>query len=106
MTTPLAQGITVRPLALLTVRGRSSGRFHTMPVAVLERGGQRWVAAIFGEVGWTRNLRAAGQAIVTQGRSRTTVDALELTPETAGQVLKDAVAPIAASRLAAWFLRR
>jgi hypothetical protein len=37
-------------LAPLTVHGRSSGRFHTTPVTVLERGDQRWVAAIFGEV--------------------------------------------------------
>jgi deazaflavin-dependent oxidoreductase (nitroreductase family) len=106
MTTLLAQGIAVRPLALLTVRGRSSGRLHTTPVAVLERGGQRWVAAMFGEVGWTHNLRAAGQAILTRGRSRTPVGVQELTPEAAGQVIKDAVAPDAASRLAAWVLRR
>ena len=102
----LARGITLRPLALLTVRGRATGRLHTTPVAVLDRGGHRWVAAIFGEVSWTRNLRAAGEAILTQGRRRTAVGALELTPEAAGQVLKAAVAPDASSRLAAWVLRR
>jgi deazaflavin-dependent oxidoreductase (nitroreductase family) len=106
MTRLLARGVTIRPLALLTVRGRSTGRHYTAPVAVLERAGQFWVAALFGEVGWTRNLRAAGQAMLIQGRSRATVDALELVSEAAGRVLKDAVAPAATPHLVAWVLRR
>src|SRR6266851_2739718 len=50
MTGLLSQDIPVQPLALLTARGRFTGHVHTTPLALLERAGQRCVAAIFGEV--------------------------------------------------------
>lgn len=102
----LGVGIPMGPLILLTVRGRTTGQPRTTPVALLERGADRWLVATFGEVHWTRNLRAAGEGILTHGRRRQAVVAVELTPEAAGPVLKDALAPDAASRLIAAFLRR
>ena len=93
------------PAAVLTVRGRTTGRARTTPVALFEHNGHRYVVAIFGEVNWVRNLRAAGEGIVTRGR-RQAVAAVELTPEVAGRVLKDAAGPRPPSRLLAAFLRR
>ena len=102
----LGLGIPMGPLTLLTVRGRSTGRPRSSAVALLQRDGRLWLVAAFGEVNWTRNLRAAGQATLTRGRIRQAMVALELTPEAAGRVLKDAVGPASPSRLIAVFLRR
>ncbi len=59
----IRRGVPLGPNALLTVRGRKSGLMRTNPVAVLARGGRRWVIGTFGEVNWVRNLRAAGEAV-------------------------------------------
>ena len=45
-------------MALLTVTGRKSGVPRTVPVAIMEREGQRYLIGAFGEVNWVRNLRA------------------------------------------------
>jgi deazaflavin-dependent oxidoreductase (nitroreductase family) len=102
----LGAGIPMGPLVLLTVRGRTTGQPRTTPVALLEHDGHRWLVGTFGEVSWTRNLRAAGAGILTHGRRRQAVVAVELSPQAAGPVLKDAVAPHSASRMIAAVLRR
>src|SRR2546423_14818027 len=66
----IRMGVPLGPNALLTVRGRKSGLMRTNPVAVVARGGRRWVIGTFGEVNWVRNLRAAGEAVPTPGRRR------------------------------------
>lgn len=95
----LGAGLPSGPNVLLTVRGRTSGLNRTFPVAILELGDRRFVQASFGEVNWVRNLRAAGEAVVTKGRDSETVEAIELAPETAGPILRDALAPYRRSRL-------
>lgn len=77
---------------LLTVRGRSSGQSRAAPVAMMQWGDRRFLQAAFGEVNWVRNLRAAGQAVVTKGRHSDQVDAAELAPETAGATMHEALA--------------
>jgi deazaflavin-dependent oxidoreductase (nitroreductase family) len=47
-------------ISKLSVRGRRSGRWHTVPVAVLEHEGERYLVSYRGESDWARNLRAAG----------------------------------------------
>ena len=106
MTMLLRLGLPLGPGMLLTVRGRTTGRPRTIPVAVLEHDGHRWLVAIFGEVGWVRNLRAASVGVLSRGRRRQTVVVEELAPEAAGRVIKDAVRPHPPSRLLAAFLRR
>jgi deazaflavin-dependent oxidoreductase (nitroreductase family) len=60
-----------RFLSRLTVRGRHSGDPHSVPVAVLEHGGERYLIAPRGRTHWVRNLRAAGEGELRQrGRSR------------------------------------
>ncbi len=102
----LGRGLPLGPGALLTVRGRTTGRPRTIPVAILEHDGHRWLFAIFGEVGWVRNLRAAREGVLTRGRRQQMVVADELAPEVAGRVLRDAVGPHPPSRMLAAFLRR
>src|ERR1700690_3013332 len=64
----LRAGLQGGPNVLLTVRGRTSGPPRSPPVAMLRLGDRRFVQAAYGDVGWVRNLRAAGEAVVTQGR--------------------------------------
>jgi deazaflavin-dependent oxidoreductase (nitroreductase family) len=54
----------------LTVRGRRTGRPQTVPVAVLEHGGDRYLVSYRGESDWVRNIRAAGRGVLkTRGSS-------------------------------------
>jgi deazaflavin-dependent oxidoreductase (nitroreductase family) len=61
----LRLGLPVGPNGLLTVRGRTSGQARTAPVAVAEIDGRRYMIGAYGDVQWTRNLRAAGEADFT-----------------------------------------
>jgi deazaflavin-dependent oxidoreductase (nitroreductase family) len=45
----------------LTVRGRTSGEWRTVPVNVLELDGQRYLVAPRDDTQWVRNLRATGR---------------------------------------------
>ncbi len=71
------------PTHLLTVRGRKSGQPRTVPIVLIERNGKRYLASPFGVVDWMRNLRAAGEAILTRGRRSETVNAREQKGEAA-----------------------
>lgn len=102
----LGAGLSLGPNVLLTVRGRTSGVPRTFPVAIIELGGRRYVQSPFGEVNWVRNLRAAREAVVSKGRDREQVDAIEVAPEAGGPVLRDALAPYLNSRLLAAVLGR
>jgi deazaflavin-dependent oxidoreductase (nitroreductase family) len=77
------------PMYLLTVRGRKSGLPRTVPIAIIERGGKRYVGSVYGIVDWVRNLRAAGEAILTRGRRSETVDVRELPQSEAALVLRE-----------------
>jgi deazaflavin-dependent oxidoreductase (nitroreductase family) len=76
---------------LLTVRGRTSGRPRTFPVAILELDGRRFIQTPFGEVNWVRNLRVAGEAVVTRGQHREEVTTVEVAPDPGGPILRGAV---------------
>lgn len=77
----LRVGIPLGPNALLTVRGRTTGAMRTTPVALVDLDGRRWIIGTFGDVNWVRNLRAAGEGVLTRGRRREPVRAVELSPE-------------------------
>jgi len=95
----LRAGVPMGPMILLTVRGRTTGLPRTTPVDLFERDGRRWLVATHGgdNSNWVRNLRAAGEGILTRGRRREAIAAAELTPEEAGPVLKEVLAPRLAS---------
>jgi deazaflavin-dependent oxidoreductase (nitroreductase family) len=95
---PLAQrllgaGIPLGPNALITIRGRKSGIDRTNPVALVEIEGRRWVIGTFGETNWVRNLRIAGEALVTAGKRREEVKAHELSPSEATAFFRDVLGP-------------
>ncbi|MGO8949332.1 MAG: nitroreductase family deazaflavin-dependent oxidoreductase [Ktedonobacterales bacterium] len=79
------------PMYLLTVRGRKSGQSRTVSIAIIERNGKRYLGAPFGVVAWVRNLRAAGEAILTRGRRSETVTARELPQDEAALVLRQEI---------------
>src|SRR6266571_810384 len=62
------------PMYLLTVRGRTSGQPRTIPIVIIQQNGKRYLASPYGIVDWVRNLRAAGEAILTRGRRAETVN--------------------------------
>ncbi len=97
----LGAGLPFGPNVLLTVRGRRTGELRTFPVAILELDGRRYVQSPFGEVNWVRNLRVAGDAVVTRGREREAVTAVEVPPDAGGPILRDALAPFFRSRFLA-----
>jgi deazaflavin-dependent oxidoreductase (nitroreductase family) len=76
------------PMYLLTVRGRTSRQPHTIPIIIHEQNGKRYLASPYGMVNWVRNLRAAGEAILTRGRRAETVTARELPKGEAALVLR------------------
>jgi hypothetical protein len=57
--------------AALEVRGRSSGRMISFPVAIADYDGERYLVSMLGEnVNWVRNVRAAdGEAVLRHGKS-------------------------------------
>ena len=77
------------PMYLLTVRGRKSGLPRTIPIVIIHQNGKRYLASPYGIVDWVRNLRAAGEAILTRGRRSETVNARELPPREAALVLRE-----------------
>ena len=79
------------PLYLFTVRGRKSGQPRTVPIVIMQRNGKRYLASPYGIVDWVRNLRAAGEAILTRGRRAETVNARELPPKEAALVLREEI---------------
>lgn len=95
LVTPLPAG----PNALLTVRGRRSGRPRSAPVAYLDLGDRGLLQAASTDVEWVRNLRESGEAVIRRGGKSETFAATELAPENAGQVLRELLAPFPRSRL-------
>lgn len=88
------------PNVLLTMRGRRSGKPRTVPLGMLELDGRWFVQASYGETGWVANLRADSEATVTcPGGRRVPVEAVELSPEDGGAVLRRALQPFRRSRL-------
>ncbi|HEX9037248.1 MAG TPA: nitroreductase/quinone reductase family protein [Ktedonobacterales bacterium] len=89
MSSLIRRGVSVGGFALLTVRGRTSGRLIETPVALFEQDGQRYLIAAYGLVNWVRNLRAAGGAAsVTRRRETARIHAVELDPMAAALILR------------------
>lgn len=81
------------PNALLTVRGRKTGQPRTTPVFFVQIDGRQWVIATFGDVNWARNLRAAGEAVVTVKRRSEHVHARELSPSERARFFRERLGP-------------
>jgi len=58
-----------RSVSRLSIRGRVTGRWRTVSVAVLDQDGHRYLLAAHGDTDWSRNLRTAGRGrLETNGR--------------------------------------
>ena len=68
----LGAGVPMGPNAAVTIRGRTTGKPRTTPLAVVEIDGRRWLLGAYGDVHWTRNLRAAGEATIRSDRGTST----------------------------------
>lgn len=84
----LRLGIPIRNTYLLVVKGRRSGKPRTTPVTLLNRDGQRYLVAPYGNRDWVLNARAAGKVTLSRGRINEHVSITELPPEEAAPVLK------------------
>jgi deazaflavin-dependent oxidoreductase (nitroreductase family) len=85
-------GINMRSFSLLTVRGRKSGRSIETPLAIFVQEENHYLIATYGVVNWVRNLRSAGgEAAITRGRRTEKVHAIELPPEPAAPIFREAL---------------
>jgi deazaflavin-dependent oxidoreductase (nitroreductase family) len=100
----LRLGLPMGPNVLLTVRGRVSGLPRSAPVAIAEFGGRRWIIAAYGDVAWVRNLRAAGEGEIRQGRRSEPIRAAELSPADAFAFYRETLPAFV--RSLPWFGRR
>jgi deazaflavin-dependent oxidoreductase (nitroreductase family) len=85
-------GIHLWSFALLTVRGRKSGKPIETPIAIFVQGKKNYLIASYGIVNWVRNLRAAGgEATITRNRRIEKIHAVELEPVIAAPIIREAV---------------
>jgi hypothetical protein len=85
---PLARvGLAGRHTYNLTVRGRNTGRPYSLPVILIEDG-ERWLVAPYGEVGWVRNARAAGEVELSRAGRSETLRIEEVGPERSAPILQ------------------
>jgi deazaflavin-dependent oxidoreductase (nitroreductase family) len=85
----LRLGVPLGPIALLTVRGRKSGKAYSIPIGLLEQDGKIWLVAVFGAVSWVHNVRATGTAQIKRGLSTKTVEVIEIEQSEAVPLLKE-----------------
>src|SRR5919197_370019 len=106
-TTLMRLGVRPDPrMALLTIRGRKTGRDRTVPMGVFDRDGRKYIVAAFGEVNWVLNLRAAGAATITQGKRTARYAAEQVQGEEAAWVMRDCLAAYLPTPLAGPMLRQ
>jgi len=85
----ISAGVKIGTFAVLTVRGRKTGRPVHVPLVVFPVAGNDYLVASYGVVNWVRNLRAAdGRAELRRGHATENITAVELPAEQAGPVLR------------------
>ena len=83
---------------ILTVRGRTTGRLYSTPVAVMDVGGQKWLVAPYGVVNWVKNARVAGEVTLTRRGRSEKFKVQEVGPQEAVPVLRKYLAQISWTR--------
>jgi deazaflavin-dependent oxidoreductase (nitroreductase family) len=74
---------------VLTVPGRKTGKPRSTPVTPMVVDGKRYVVGGFPGSDWTANVRAAGQAILHQGRNSESVRMVEMSVDEARPLLRE-----------------
>src|SRR2546428_296589 len=65
-------GVPAGPMALLTVRGRKTGRRHTTPVGLFAQEGHHHTFDTFGNADWVGTLLVTSDAVIGRARGRYT----------------------------------
>ncbi len=84
----LRRGLAIGSQHLLTVRGRRSGLPRSTPISIVTLEGARYIVAALAEVDWVKNVRAAGEGVLSRGRRHQTVHLVELPVEERGPILR------------------
>ncbi|GAA0364101.1 nitroreductase family deazaflavin-dependent oxidoreductase [Streptomyces blastmyceticus] len=82
------RGLSLAGSAELSVRGRGSGEWRTVPVNPLDAEGGRFLVSARGDGQWVRNLRAAGDGRLRVGRSTLPFTAVEVPDEEKAPLLR------------------
>jgi hypothetical protein len=88
----IRRGLAPKTMHLLTVKGRKTGKLHTLVVGLVTQNAEQFLVAPYGEVNWVLNARAAGQVLLRHGSQEWTAHIEELSPAQAGLVLKQYLA--------------
>jgi deazaflavin-dependent oxidoreductase (nitroreductase family) len=81
-------GISLMGSRVLSVRGRKSGEWRSVPVNLLTVDGERYLVAPRGHVQWVRNLRANTEGRLAIGRRVEVFRAEELTDPAKPEILR------------------
>ena len=82
-------GLSPLGLRQLTVRGRTSGEWQTVPVNLLELDGRRYLVAPRGQTQWVRNIRVAGAGELRVGRRVEPIEVEELADADKPTILRE-----------------
>jgi len=74
----LRLGLSVGSQYLLSVPGRNSGVLRSTPISIATLDGVRYIVAAFADAAWVGNVRAAGEGILSRGRTEERVRLTEL----------------------------
>ncbi|GAA1200983.1 nitroreductase family deazaflavin-dependent oxidoreductase [Prauserella alba] len=81
-------GVSLWGSRVLSVRGRKTGEWRSVPVNVLSIDGVRYLVAARGHTQWVRNLRATGEGTLRVGRRVEWFEAVELDDEQKPSILR------------------
>ena len=84
----LRRGLRIGSQALLTVPGRRTGKPRSTPISIATFDGMRYIVAAFADAAWVHNVRAAGAAIHSRGRTSESVSLTELPADQRGPILR------------------
>jgi deazaflavin-dependent oxidoreductase (nitroreductase family) len=94
----VASGLSPAHYALLTVRGRTTGRTYTTPIRPIEHDGQCWLISPYGAVSWVRNARATGEVTLRRGRRGRTGELIECDAQESAPILREYVRAVPVTR--------
>ena len=93
-----ALGVGASYRRILTVKGRKTGKSYSTPVDVMDRGGDLWLVAPYGQVNWVKNARAAGVVTLKRGRHTNRFEVHETDPSEATEVLRQYMVQVPVTR--------
>lgn len=82
------RGVSLMGSRELSVRGRRSGEWRSVPVNLLDHDGEQYLVSARGNGHWVRNLRAAGTGELRVGRRVQPFTSVELTDAEKPPVLR------------------